>query len=287
MPNGIVKKSYDEILRDEEIIDIVKAAVVVGISKIRITGGEPMVRKGIYELVKKISNIDGIKEIVLSTNATFLPGNINKLKESGISRVNFSLDSLDPDKIKRITKSTITFDYNKLIKEMISCDMLPIKINVVLLKGINDSEISSYIDLADRYDITVRFIELMPIGHLEFDYSKYFINKDEILKDHPELIFKNKDVIAEYYNVQSKKGQIGFIEPISNKFCDQCDRIRLTADGYLKPCLHENTEIYIKDIKHIDLLEKIKKAVISKPKAHVLNRKGDSITKRPMNKIGG
>ncbi len=287
MPKGIQKKSHDSILRDEEIIQIVKEAVKIGISKIRITGGEPLVRKGIYNLIKKISNLPGIKEITITSNATLLVGNVKKLKDSGITRVNFSLDTLDKEKYKFITNSSLTLDYEKLIEELIQYNLLPIKVNAVLLRGINDYEIHDFINLADKYNLLIRFIELMPIGHLNFDYEKYFITKDEILEKHQELLFHQKDKIAEYYTVMGKKGLIGFINPISDKFCSTCNRIRLTADGHLKPCLHNNNEIDIKNIDENLVSSKLIEAIKLKPISHKLDESIKNTSNRPMNKIGG
>lgn len=287
MPDGIERKSHDDILRDEEIIKVVEESVKIGITKIRITGGEPLVRKGIYNLIKKISDIEGIKEITITTNATLLIGNVKKLKEAGISRVNFSLDTLNDDKFKFITNSQITLDYEALIKELIKYELLPIKINAVLLRGFNDNEIDDFINLADKYNLLIRLIELMPIGHLSFDYDKYYISKDEILKSHQELSLHRKDSIAEYYTVEGKKGLIGFINPISHKFCASCNRIRLTADGHLKPCLHNNNEINIKNIDKNLVSSKLIEAIKSKPISHTLDESIKNISDRPMNKIGG
>ena len=287
MPDGIERKSHDDILRDEEIIKVVEESVKIGITKIRITGGEPLVRKGIYNLIKKISDIEGIKEITITTNATLLIGNVKKLKEAGISRVNFSLDTLNDDKFKFITNSQETLNYEKLIEELIENELLPIKINAVLLRGFNDNEIDDFINLADKYDLLIRLIELMPIGHLNFDYDKYYISKDEILKSHHELSLHRKDSIAEYYKVEGKKGLIGFINPISHKFCASCNRIRLTADGHLKPCLHNNNEIDIKNIDGNLVSSKLIDAIKSKPISHTLDESIKNISNRPMNKIGG
>jgi len=287
MPDGVVKKSHDEIMRDEEIIVVVKEAVKIGITKIRVTGGEPLVRKGIYNLIKKIHDVKGVKEITITTNATLLIGHVKELKESGISRVNFSLDTLDKDKFKYISNTELTLDYEKLIKELIYFNLTPIKINTVLLRGVNDNEISDFIELADKYDIVIRFIELMPIGHINFDHKTYFISKDEILKDHQELSFVRKDNVSEYYEVKGKKGLIGFINPISHKFCEDCNRIRLTADGHLKPCLHNNNEIYIKNTLESEIIDKLREAIESKPKSHKLDESSSNQSVRPMNKIGG
>jgi len=288
MPEGIQnKKDHSEIMRDEEIIDVVEESVKIGITKIRITGGEPLLRKGIYNLISKINNVEGIKEITITTNAILLVGNVKKLKEAGVSRVNFSLDTLDSEKFKFISNTTLTLDYVALIEELIEYDMKPIKINAVLLKGFNDSEIPGFIELANKYDISIRLIELMTIGHLSFDYDKYYISKDDILKRYPELKFNKKDNVSEYYKVDGNKGFIGFINPISHKFCSDCNRIRLTADGHLKPCLHNNSEIMIKEVEGELLLEKLKEAIKSKPVSHKLDESKDNRSDRSMNKIGG
>ena len=287
MPDGIEKKTHDEILRDEELIEIVKESVKLGISKIRITGGEPLVRKGIYNLIKKISDVKGIKEVTITTNATLLNGNVKRLKEAGISRVNFSMDTLNTEKFQYITKSKLTLDYENLIKELIQYELLPIKINAVLLRGFNDMEIPEFIELADKYDLIIRFIELMPVGHLDFDHEKYYISKKEVLEKYQELDFYKKDIIADYYKVKGKKGIIGFINPISHKFCENCNRLRLTADGHMKPCLHNNNEVYVKDVDRGLLADKIVEAINAKPKSHTLDESIDNRSDRPMNKIGG
>lgn len=285
MPDNEEKLNTEERLSDEEIINIVREATKIGINKIRITGGDPLVKKGIYELIKKISDVEGINEITLSTNGTLLIGNVRKLKEAGVKRVNFSLDTLDKEKFKQITKSNITLDYETLIKELIKEDMLPIKINTVLLRGINDDEIDDFINLADKYDISVRFIELMPIGHFEFDYDKYFISKQEIIDKYPRLLFNRKELIAEYFTYPGKKGEIGFISPITHNFCEYCNRLRLTSDGSIKTCLHHNEEVSVKDKTKEEILQELKNALNSKEEKHNLNENVKS--KKPMHKIGG
>jgi cyclic pyranopterin phosphate synthase len=287
MPDGIEKKPHDEIMRDEEIILVVQESVKIGITKVRITGGEPMLRKGIYELLRKINNVEGIKELTITTNATLIKGNIHRLKEAGVTRVNFSLDTLDSEKYRYITKSDITLDYEEIIQELIAHNLQPIKINAVLLRGFNDYEIPDFIALADKYNLYFRLIELMPIGHLNFDYEKYFISKDEILVQYPQLVFHSKSGVSEYYQVEGKKGYIGFINPISHKFCSECNRIRLTADGHLKPCLLSNDEIMIKNIQPKELLSKLKEAIRSKPISHDLDKNTLKNQHRSMNKIGG
>jgi len=287
MPDGILKKYHDEIMRDEEIIDIVTEAALLGITKVRITGGEPLVKKGIYDLIKKIKSVKGINEITITTNGILLIDNVTLLKEAGVNRVNFSLDTLDSEKYKYITHSEQSLDYETLIKQLIEFELTPIKINTVLLKDINENEISKFIDLADKYDITIRFIELMPVGHLKFDHKTHYISKQDILKKHPELQLQSNENIAEYYHVDGKKGMIGFINPISEKFCDNCDRIRLTSDGHLLTCLHNNNEINVKNNTQVQLVKKLKEAILSKPKSHKLDESTENKSTRSMNKIGG
>ncbi len=283
---GVDKKSHRDILRDEEIIEAVNAAVKIGLKKIRITGGEPLVRKGIYTLIEKISQVSGVQEIVMTTNGLRLKGNVKKLKDAGVKRINMSLDTLNPETYKTITQSTLHLEHEQLIQELIENEMMPIKLNAVLLRGINDHEIPDFIALADRFDIQVRFIELMPIGHLNYDYKTHYISKDEILKKYPELMFEQKHLIAEVYTIKNKRGKIGFINPISHHFCDQCNRLRLTADGKLKPCLHTNNEIDMRKHNQQELIEIFKSAIEQKPKQHQLNKKSNPIH-RSMNKIGG
>ncbi len=283
---GITKKDHDDILRDEDIVNAVKVAVKLGLKKIRLTGGEPLVRRGIYELIEKISNVDGVEEIDLTTNGLLLKGQVGRLKAAGIKRINLSLDSLKPDVYKTITRSKSALDYQAIIEELIEHEMLPIKINVVLLKGINDTEVGDFIELANDYDIHVRFIELMPIGHLNFNYQNHFISKADILARHPNLKFEQKHKIAEYYAVPGKSGKIGFINPMSDHFCNQCNRLRLTADGHLKPCLHTNEEITIKHLDFTEMVKTFEHAIHKKPEKHRLNDQQAPIN-RSMHKIGG
>lgn len=290
MPDGTDLKTHDEIMRDEEIIETVKSGVKLGITKVRITGGEPLVRRGVYELIKKISDVKEVKEITITTNGLLLIGNVKKLKEAGVTRVNFSLDTIDKEKFKYITNTVQTLDYLALIKELIAEKMTPVKINTVLIKGVNDTEIDAFIDLADKYDIMIRLIELMPIGHLSFNHDDHFISREEILKANPRLKFLKDENTASYYHVEGKRGLIGFINPISHKFCESCNRIRLTSDGHLLPCLHSKEELNVKNINKEELVEKLREAITLKPKEHRLNdsnEEEDFEIDRSMNRIGG
>jgi len=270
-------------LTDKQIVDLVKRFAATGIKKIRITGGEPLVRKNIINLISDIHTIDGIEEIVVTTNGLLLPGRINEFKQAGVKRFNISLNSLQKEKNDWITKSNWDLDYHALIKELIENELFPIKLNVVLLKGINTNEMNDYIELANQYDIEIRFIELMEIGELNIDYKKYFISKDNILQEHKGLHKVSETNTSENYKFENNKGIIGFINPVSKKFCDKCNRVRLTSDGFIKPCLHKNKEI---DITVGDQ-NIIYDSIFNKPKGHNLSDDLGERSSRSMNKNGG
>ncbi len=283
---GIEKKSHVDILRDEEIVDIIKTAAATGVRKIRLTGGEPLVRKGIFDLIKRIRAVEGIEELVLTTNGILLKGRAKELKAAGIDRVNLSVDSLEEKTYRQIVRQDAHLDVESLIRELKAASLTPIKLNCVLLKGLNDDEIGDFIDLAARHDITVRFIELMPFHHEGFRYETHFLAKDDVLREHPELVFVKKERIAEYYAIEGKKGKIGFIDPVSHKFCSFCNRIRLTADGHLKTCLLSDKEFLVKGLKKVALQKRFEEAIRTKPPEHALE-KGRERQKRTMNRIGG
>ncbi len=286
MPDGIEKVTHEKIMRNEEIVDLVKQAAAIGIKKIRITGGEPMVRKGILSLVEDISSVDGIEEVTMTSNGLLLKGQIAALKKAGLQRVNLSLDTMEEAKYKLLTKSKVMLDYRSVIEELIKYDMTPIKINVVLMKGINDNEIISFIDLADEYDLLIRFIELMPIGHLKFNWEQHYLPTDEILDNYP-LVLDSKGKNTIYYKVDGKKGKIGFINPISHKFCADCNRIRLTSDGKIKPCLHSDEEINVKGLSSEEVKSALRRSIKEKPSSHHIDEDDYEEITRTMNRIGG
>lgn len=283
------KKSHEEILRLEEIENICKAAAENGITKIRLTGGEPLVRKGIVKLVDKIRNIDAIKEIAITTNGILLGNMAKDLKSAGVDRLNISLDSMVPQTFSNITRGADFYDVQKGIDSAISAGFNNIKINTVLLKGINDMELKDFVQLT-KYGFEVRFIELMPIGNTINYANNNYMSAEEVLKLFPNLIeddIKDESSPAKYYKLPNHMYRLGLIRPISCNFCQSCNRIRLTADGKLKPCLHSNQEIDVKcvagDIKAIE--NKIKSAIMSKPQKH--NLESQEYIVRGMSKIGG
>ncbi len=289
---GICKKEREDILTLEEIVKIVKAGVKLGIDKIRITGGEPLVRKGIVEFIQLISNIDGIKDIAITTNGILLPKYAKDLKKAGLKRVNISIDSLNPDKYKEITRGG---DLSKVldgINEAIRIGLTPVKLNVVAIGGYNDDEIEDFIQLTKDKPIDVRFIELMPIGEASQWGKDKFISNEYIQSKFSNLIELERESSspAKYYKLPGAKGRVGFINPISNHFCGDCNRLRLTADGKLRPCLHSNNEIDILEVARNNpekIYDILKSAILSKPEKHDLHSKDHEESNRNMFQIGG
>ncbi|NLC04752.1 MAG: GTP 3',8-cyclase MoaA [Tissierellia bacterium] len=287
---GISKKiPHDEILTLEEIYELIKIFVELGIDKIRFTGGEPLVRKNMIQLIKKTSKLQGVKDISLTTNGQLLKEMAQDLKDAGLNRVNISLDTLDPEKFKTITRGGNLNTVLDAIDEAIKVGLTPLKINTVLIGGFNENEISNLIDLTKR-GIDVRFIELMPIGEAASFAKDKFISNKLILETMKDLVPVEREDIsspATYYQLPGVPGKVGIINPISCKFCDNCNRIRLTSSGQLKLCLHSNREIDLKsplrngeDVKKI-----ITDSIWTKEESHHLE--DEEYIDRNMNQIGG
>lgn len=281
--------SHDELLSLEEIYELTKSFVELGIDKIRFTGGEPLVRKNIVELIRKTRELDGIKDISLTTNAQLLKSMAKDLKEAGLNRVNISLDTLDPEKFSEITRGGNLNSVLEAIDEAIEVGLTPIKVNTVLMGGFNDNEIRDLVELTKR-GIDVRFIELMPIGEAVSFAKDKFISNDIILKTISELEPVEREDIsspATYYKLPGASGKVGIINPISCKFCDNCNRIRLTSTGQLKLCLHSNIEIDLKSAlrNKEDIKQIIRDSILTKEESHHLENE-EYIT-RNMNQIGG
>lgn len=287
---GIEKIEHSEILSLEEIDEIVSSFVALGVNKVRITGGEPLVRKGIVTLVEKIKAHSEIKDLSLTTNGILLKDMAADLKAAGINRINISLDSLDPDKYAAMTRGGALKKVLEGIDEAIKVGMNPIKINVVLIDGFNIEEVDAFVNLTKLKGIHVRFIELMPIGEVNTWSTMNYISNTKILELVPELSpIEREDVSspANYYQIPGAQGTVGLISPISCKFCTNCNRIRMTADGKLKFCLHSNTEYDLKKVLNEkgDLKLFIEKSLKEKPLEHRLDQ-GEFIT-RNMVQVGG
>ena len=284
------KKTHSDILSLEEIYEVVKVCSNLGINKVRITGGEPLTRKGISGLIRNIDKLVGIKDIAMTTNGLLLKEYAKELKEAGLGRVNVSLDTLNEKKYKYITRFGSLKNVLEGIEEAKKIGLLPLKINVVLIGGFNDDEIEKFVKLTIDDDMQVRFIELMPIGQASGWAKENFIPNTVVLdkfKDLQPVPQMDKSSPAEYYRLPGAKGLVGLINPISHRFCSNCNRLRLTADGKIKPCLNSNQEIDIKKVLKSggDLEKTIQIAIQQKPLRHYLNE-GQSI-KRDMMRIGG
>lgn len=287
--DGIVKRAHDEMMTAEETIDAVKAAVSLGIKKIRITGGEPLVKRGIVKLCGAISAIEGVEELCITTNGTLLPKFGKELREAGVSRVNISLDTLDPDKYREITRVGELSNALAGIDAAFEAGFDKIKINNVLMGGFNDDEIGDFVRLTVDRPIEVRFIELMPIGGgMDFDRSG-FISCQQVLSKVPELEpLERSEGVAVLYRLPGAKGRVGLIRPISCEFCGDCNKIRLTSDGMLKPCLHSDAELCIKGLQLDEMKEVMRNAVLQKPEMRdKLDVDNPSHAGRNMNSIGG
>lgn len=283
---------HAQILSFEEILRLTRAAAKLGISKIRLTGGEPLVRNSIVDLISCMNDIDGIDEIDITTNGVLLADMAEDLKNAGVKRVNISLDTLNPEKYAEITRGGNLDKVLAGIKEAQRVGLTPIKINVVALGGFNEDEFGDFIELTRDNDISVRFIELMPIGSADVGENYGFISNEEILKRFTELepMEKEKFSVAVSYRLPGAKGNVGFISALSNHFCAECNKIRLTSDGKIKPCLHSNDELDMKKVlaegSDDEILEALKSSIGYKVEHHRLNEGAAPIV-RDMNKIGG
>lgn len=288
--SGICKKTHDEIMRFEDVEKIIEICSELGVKKVRFTGGEPLILPNIENLINTVSKINNINDISITTNGILLFERANELKKAGLRRVNISLDTLDFEKFKYITRGGNLNNVLDAINLCIKLKLTPVKINVVLLKGINDNEILEFIELSKRLPVQVRFIELMPLGEGAKYFEKHYMKTEEVIERVPDLVeFKDKSKVASVYKIPGSMGSVGLINPVSCKFCNNCDRIRITSTGFLKPCLHSYDEIDLK--KYINNLEKlkyiIKNAIYEKPKEHYLDKDKKSNTDKLMNQIGG
>lgn len=287
---GISKVEHKDILTVEEIYEIAEKFVSLGIDKIRITGGEPLIRKGIIPIVEKIGSLNGLKDFAMTTNGLLLKKYAKELKAAGLNRVNISLDTLDEEKYSYITRGGKLENVFEGIEAARNVGLTPIKINKVLIGGFNDDEIVDFVNLTKDEEIDVRFIEIMPMGQAVNWAVENFVSNEIVLekvKDLKKVESTDKSSPAVYYKLPKAKGKIGLINPISCKFCSYCNRIRLTSEGKLKLCLHSNKEIDLKNPlrKGESIKELIINSIMEKPEAHNLE-KGKYISKN-MNQIGG
>lgn len=300
MPSrNIYHLNHRDLLTYEEVYRIARCAVEMGVNKIRITGGEPLVRKDLPTLISLLSSIKGIEDLSLTTNGILLSDMAQSLKESGLMRVNISLDTLKARKYKTITHGGDIKRVLRGIQAARKWNLVPLKINVVIIRGINDDEIIDFAKLTIDNEYHLRFIEYMPIGRDNmWDISK-FVSSEELkenIKSACGDLFAVHGIDgggpAKYFKLSGAKGSIGFIGAISDHFCSSCNRLRLTSDGRIRGCLFSDTEVNAREaIRQGCPDEEIKtllfKAISIKPAEHYLEERAYRGTQRTMSEVGG
>ena len=285
--DGVPKRRHEELCSFEELRDFAAAAVRLGVTKIRITGGEPLVRRGIVELCAMLRAIPGVEELCLTTNGTHLPRLAGALREAGVDRLNISVDSLRPERYRGITRTGELARVRQGIEAAESAGFRELKLNCVLLGGVNEDEIGDFVRLTREKSWQVRFIELMPMGVCTAWPREFFLPAQAVLERVPELRPAGQSGVARLYRLPGALGTVGLIEPMSCSFCSGCTRIRITADGKLKPCLHSDTEIPLRGLAGESLEQAIRRGILTKPERHHMDESGRTETRRDMFEIGG
>lgn len=292
---GVQWMQHESILSFEEILRLMRLSTLLGFRRFRITGGEPLVRKGIIDFLHEASQLPGVEDLMLTTNGMLLPEMAFDLKAAGVQRVNISLDTMDPDRFRDITRGGDVQTVIQGIFRALEAGLNPVKINVVVVRGSNAKELPDFLALAKQYPLHVRFIELMPIG-ISSENRPDFVP----IKEMKEILgikeyIPTQDIRgggpAEYFRSSDLKGSIGFISALSRHFCNTCNRVRLTADGKLRPCLHSKHEVDLReDLRNgssdSDILDIFANAVWHKPVEHHMNDEAWQ-DKRVMSQIGG
>ena len=298
---GVSLCAHDEILRYEEITTIVRAAAELGIHKVRLTGGEPLVRLGIVDLVRELAGIPGVDDLAMTTNGILLPQFAEPLKEAGLQRVNISLDTLRPERYRQMTRHGRLEDALAGIEVALCAGLSPVKINAVVIRGVNDDEVADLARKTVDADWHLRFIEWMPVGG---DAPAGEAWQDGVVTT-PEIRDRIEGALgplepaavqagagpARYYRVHGAEGTIGFISPLSEHFCGQCNRLRLTADGRLRPCLFSSHEIDLRTplrsgAGRIEIKALLEQGIACKPQQHHLEEH-QGVQDRAMSQIGG
>jgi cyclic pyranopterin phosphate synthase len=298
---GVPWRPHDAILRYEEIEIVARAAAELGITKVRLTGGEPLVRRGISDLVRMLANVPGIDDLAMTTNGILLGRYATELSAAGLGRVNISLDTLRPERFERITRCGRLADALAGIRAAREAGLIPVKINTVVVRGLNDDEVVDFARKSLGGEWHVRFIELMPFGTggmIDEEWRERFVTAAEV-RDRIETALGPLEPAkmsmgggpARTYRLPGARGTLGFITPISEHFCYHCNRLRLTADGQLRPCLMSDEEIDLRTplrqgagVDEIKALLRV--GIACKPRQHHLAEESPA-EKRAMSEIGG
>lgn len=268
-----------EVLRYEEITEVVRQLAPLGLRRLRLTGGEPTLRPDLAKLVRMLRDVDGVEDIALSTNGVHLPSMSRELAAAGLTRVNISADSLRPERVAKIARRNLDFDLIRSASAAEDAGIGPIKVNVVVMRGINDDEIADFAALTLQNAWHVRFIELMPVGDMRELTWEHVVPSAEVLAQvatvgalHPDAGPALGNGPAAYYRLAGGLGTIGVITPMTHTYCGSCNRVRLTADGRLRTCLFGDHEVLLRDaIRSGEPLEPLfRQALAEKPLAHEL-----------------
>ena len=292
--DGVPMLSHDDVCSFEELARITEACCELGVSKVRLTGGEPLVRRGLPGLVRMLREVPGVRELAMTTNATLLAPVAAELRAAGLDRLNVSLDSLRPERYAAITRGARLDDALAGLRAAGDAGFTGTKVNCVLMGGVNDDEVADIAALARDQPVDVRFIELMPIGPAARWPRARFLPAEAVLEAVPELepvasddVGPTRDGVAELFSAPGWVGRVGLIRPMSHRFCAGCTRIRVTADGRLKPCLHSADEVSLRGLGGRELREALLAGIALKPALHDMDGTHASESARAMNEIGG
>ncbi len=295
-PAPLSKLNHGELLTYEELLRVIGICVDLGIKKVRLTGGEPLVRKNIGYFIEGLSRISGLEDIRLTTNGVYLEKYCDRLYGAGVRKLNISLDTLRPERFKEITGVDCFDQVWKGIEMACQKGFSPVKINMVAMRGVNDDELVDFARLSLQRSLQVRYIEFMPIGNSavwgkdKYIPSSEIMEKLKVLGELEPVAMRHMDGPAKVYKIPGSKGTIGFISPLSHKFCEKCNRLRLTSEGKLRSCLLSDKENDLKELLRSgasdeQIAERVIETIVAKPQGHKV-AEGDNCHGR-MSRIGG
>ena len=283
---GVEKRRHEDVLTVEELEEIARSAGRCGIRKIRLTGGGPLGRRGIVDICARTAAAPGVEEVCMTTNGLLLPKLAPELRKAGLRRVNISLDTLSPELYRELTRVGNIEDAVSGLKAALD-NFETVKINAVLIGGINEPEIRQMVYITKDAPVELRFIELMPIGECAHWPRERFLENSAVLEAVPELEPCGTSGVARLFSLPNARGRVGLISPLSSHFCPECNRIRITPDGRLKPCLHSAQEIELRGFHGAELDAKLREGICAKPMRHHLSPASPSESLRGMSRIGG